>query len=227
MSVAVITGSAGLIGTEAARQFTGKGLTVVGVDNDMRRQFFGEAASTRWARNHLETTLSGYRHVDAVSRDEDALRGVFAAYKHDIAVVIHTAAQPSHDWAARDPVTDFTVNANGTLNVLRMTQQYCPDAPFIFCSTNKVYGDTPNRLPLIEFETHWEVSPEHPYAEHGIDESMSIDASRSEEHTSELQSRQYLVCRLLLGKKHRRRRGGPWLAAARHWHRQRAPAAAA
>jgi CDP-paratose 2-epimerase len=177
MGVAVITGSAGLIGAEAARQFTGKGLTVVGVDNDMRRQFFGDNASTRWARNHLETTLSGYRHVDADIRDEDAMRGVFATYKHDIAVVIHTAAQPSHDWAARDPVTDFTVNANGTLNLLRMTQQYCPDAPFIFCSTNKVYGDTPNRLPLIELETRWEVSPEHPYAEHGIDESMSIDAS--------------------------------------------------
>ena len=95
----------------------------------------------------------------------------------DIAVVIHTAAQPSHDWAARDPATDFTVNANGTLNLLNMTRQYCPDAPFIFTSTNKVYGDTPNRLPLVEQATRWEVSPEHQYAEHGIDESMSIDAS--------------------------------------------------
>ena len=177
MSIAVITGSAGLIGAEAARQFTGKGLTVVGVDNDMRRHFFGDDASTRWARNFLETTLPGYRHVDADIRDEDAMRRVFAAYKRDIAVVIHTAAQPSHDWAARDPVTDFTVNANGTLNLLRMTRQYCPDAPFIFCSTNKVYGDTPNRLPLVELETRWEISPEHPYAEHGIDESMSIDAT--------------------------------------------------
>ena len=177
MSVAVITGSAGLIGAEAARQFAGKGLTVVGVDNDMRRRFFGDDASTRWARNHLETTLPGYRHVDADIRDEDAMRQVFATYKRDIAVVIHTAAQPSHDWAARDPVTDFTVNANGTLNLLLMTRQYCPDAPFIFCSTNKVYGDTPNRLPLVELETRWELSPEHPYAEHGIDESMSIDAS--------------------------------------------------
>jgi CDP-paratose 2-epimerase len=177
MSVAVITGSAGLIGAEAARQFAGKGLTVVGIDNDMRRRFFGDDASTRWARDYLERTLPGYRHVDADIRDEDAMRQVFATYKRDVAVVIHTAAQPSHDWATRDPVTDFTVNANGTLNLLLLTRQYCPDAPFIFCSTNKVYGDMPNRLPLIELETRWEISPEHPYAEHGIGESMSIDAS--------------------------------------------------
>jgi CDP-paratose 2-epimerase len=177
MSVAVITGSAGLVGAEAARHFAGKGLTVIGVDNDMRRRFFGDDASTRWARNHLETELSDYRHVEADIRDEDAMRQVFANYGRDIAVVIHTAAQPSHDWAARDPATDFTVNANGTLNLLLMTRHYCPDAPFIFCSTNKVYGDTPNRLPLIELATRWEVTPEHPYAKHGIDESMSIDAS--------------------------------------------------
>jgi CDP-paratose 2-epimerase len=177
MSVAVITGSTGLIGAEATRLFADKGLAVVGVDNDMRRHFFGDDASTQWARDHLEKTLPEYRHVDADIRDEDAMRQVFATYKGDIAVVIHTAAQPSHDWAARDAVTDFTVNANGTLNLLLMTRQYCPDAPFIFCSTNKVYGDAPNRLPLIELETRWEVAPEHPYAKHGIDESMSIDAS--------------------------------------------------
>jgi CDP-paratose 2-epimerase len=150
MSVAVITGSAGLIGAEAARHFAGKGLAVVGIDNDMRRRFFGDDASTRWARDSLERTLQGYRHIDADIRDEDAMRRVFATYKRDIGVVIHTAAQPSHDWAARDPITDFTVNANGTLNLLLMTRQYCPDAPFIFCSTNKVYGDAPNRLPLTE-----------------------------------------------------------------------------
>jgi CDP-paratose 2-epimerase len=177
MSVAVITGSAGLIGAEAARLFTDKGLTVVGIDNDMRRLFFGDDASTRWARDYLERTLQGYRHFEDDIRDQDAMRRVFATYKRDIAVVIHTAAQPSHDWAARDPVTDFTVNANGTLNLLLMTRQYCPDAPFIFCSTNKVYGDTPNRLPFIELATRWELSPDHPYFKHGIDESMSVDAS--------------------------------------------------
>jgi CDP-paratose 2-epimerase len=177
MSVAIITGSAGLVGAEAARLFADKGLTVIGVDNDMRRRFFGDDASTRWARNQLERTLPRYRHVDADIRDEDAMRRLFATYKREIAVVIHTAAQPSHDWAARDPITDFTVNANGTLNLLLMTKQYCADAPFIFCSTNKVYGDTPNRLPLVELATRWELSPEHPYAKHGIDESMSIDAT--------------------------------------------------
>jgi CDP-paratose 2-epimerase len=177
MSVAIITGSAGLIGGEAVRQFAAKGLTVVGVDNDMRRRFFGDEASTRWARTHHENTVPGYRHVDADIRDEAAMRKLFDSYKRDIAVVIHTAAQPSHDWAARDPVTDFTVNANGTLNLLLMTREYCPEAPFIFCSTNKVYGDTPNRLPLIELETRWELSPEHKWAEHGIDETMSIDNS--------------------------------------------------
>ncbi len=177
MSIAIITGSAGLIGAEAARHFAGLGLTVIGIDNDMRRRFFGEDASTRWSRNVLETQFKNYRHVDADIRDAAAVREVFARYRRDVALVIHTAAQPSHDWAARDPVTDFTVNANGTLNLLLMTREFCPEAPFIFCSTNKVYGDRPNTLPLVKHATRWELAPDHPYAEHGIDESMSIDAS--------------------------------------------------
>src|SRR5262249_23157612 len=174
---AVITGSAGFIGAEAARQFAGKGFTIFGIDNDMRRRFFCDDASTRWARKDLQAPLPRFPHVDADISDDNTPRQGIATYNRDIAVVIHTAAQPSHDWAARDPLTDFTVNANGTLNLLLMTRQYCPDAPFIFCSTNKVYGDTPNRLPLIELSTRWELSPEHPYAAHGIDESMSIDGS--------------------------------------------------
>jgi CDP-paratose 2-epimerase len=177
MSIAIVTGSAGLIGAEAVRQFAGKGLTVIGIDNDLRRRFFGEDASTRWARANLEQTVPGYRHVEADIRDEAAIRAVFARYGRDVSVVVHTAAQPSHDWAARDPLTDFTVNANGTLNLLMLTRTFCAEAPFIFCSTNKVYGDTPNRLPLVERETRWELAPDHRYAEHGIDESMSIDAS--------------------------------------------------
>jgi CDP-paratose 2-epimerase len=177
MSIAIITGSAGLIGAEAARHFAGLGLTVIGIDNDMRRRFFGDDASTRWSRNVLETRFKNYRHVDADIRDAAAIREAFARYRRDIALVIHTAAQPSHDWAARDPVTDFTVNANGTLNLLLMTREFCPEAPFIFCSTNKVYGDRPNTLPLVKHATRWELAPDHPYAEHGIDESMSIDAS--------------------------------------------------
>jgi CDP-paratose 2-epimerase len=177
MSIAIVTGSAGLIGAEAARHFAGLGLTVIGIDNDMRRRFFGDDSSTRWSRSALETGLKNYRHVDADIRDVSAMREVFARYGSDIALVTHTAAQPSHDWAARDPVTDFTVNANGTLNLLLMAREFCPEAPFMFCSTNKVYGDRPNTLPLVERDTRWELAPDHPYAEHGIDESMPIDAS--------------------------------------------------
>lgn len=125
----------------------------------------------------LEQSLRGCKHVEADIRDEGAVRAMFARYGRDIAVVIHTSAQPSQDWAARDSLTDFTVNANGTLNLLMMARAFCPDATFIFCSTNKIYGDTPNRLPLVEGDTRWELAPEHPYAEHGIDESMSVDAS--------------------------------------------------
>ena len=178
MTVAIITGSAGLIGAEATRFFAGKGLQVVGLDNDMRRYFFGAEASTAWSRKRLEEEVAGYVHHAVDIRDEAAVDRVFREYRNDIGVVIHTAAQPSHDWAAKEPRTDFTVNANGTLNLLEATRQHCPDAAFIFTSTNKVYGDLPNNLPLVERETRWEVEPGHPFAAHGIDESMSIDQSK-------------------------------------------------
>jgi CDP-paratose 2-epimerase len=177
MGIALITGSAGLIGAEAARFFSNRGLDIIGIDNDMRRLFFGNDASTQWSRAALETELPRYRHNDSDIRDQAAVQNLFSNFGRNIVVVIHTAGQPSHDWAARDPVTDFTVNANGTLTLLEATRQYCPDAPFIFCSTNKVYGDTPNRLPMVEQDRRWEVAPEHPLARHGIDETMSIDAS--------------------------------------------------
>ncbi len=137
--------------------------------------FFGEDASTNWNRHQLEQELGRrYRHYDIDIRDSQQVLSVFQEYNADIALVIHTAAQPSHDWAARDPQIDFTVNANGTLNLLEATRQYAPDAPFIFTSTNKVYGDTPNYLPLIEHDLRWEIEPEHTYA-NGIREDMSID----------------------------------------------------
>ena len=177
MSVALITGSAGLIGSEAAAFFHEQGFDVVGIDSDMRAYFFGPEASTAPQRKRLERGLKRYRHINGDIRDLDAMGKVFHEYAGDIGVIIHTAAQPSHDWASREPLTDFTVNANGTLNLLELTRQHCPDAVFIFTSTNKVYGDTPNRLPLVEKETRWEVEPSHPFAEHGIDESMSIDNS--------------------------------------------------
>ncbi|MFI5184704.1 MAG: NAD-dependent epimerase/dehydratase family protein, partial [Vicinamibacteria bacterium] len=173
--VALVTGAAGLIGAEAVRVFAQRGLTVVGIDNDMRSVFFGPEGSTQWQRETLERSIPGYRHVDADIRDEAAIRREFARYGRDIAVVIHCAAQPSHDWAATSPATDFTVNANGTLTLLEAARHHSPDAVFIFTSTNKVYGDRPNSLPLVELETRYEVAREHPFAAHGIDESMSID----------------------------------------------------
>jgi CDP-paratose 2-epimerase len=175
MDIALITGSAGLIGSQAAEHFAGLGLTVVGIDNDMRKEFFGNDSSTAWMATSLQERLGDrYVHADLDIRDRQAVEQLFTTYGTDIKVVIHTAAQPSHDWAARDPFTDFDVNAVGTLNMMENTRQHCPKATFIFTSTNKVYGDTPNRLPLIEHETRWEIDPSHEYND-GIGEDMSID----------------------------------------------------
>jgi len=176
MSVAVVTGSAGLIGSEAVRHFAGLGLDVVGIDNDMRREFFGPEASTAWNVVRLTSELGdAYSHHNVDIRDRAELGRIFARYGRNIALVVHTAAQPSHDWAVRDPYTDFDINATGTLNVLQNVRQHCIEAPFIHCSTNKVYGDRPNSLPLTEQETRWEIDPAHPYAD-GIAEDMPIDA---------------------------------------------------
>ncbi|GAA1394743.1 NAD-dependent epimerase/dehydratase family protein [Catellatospora coxensis] len=177
MSVALVTGSAGLIGSEAARHFAGLGMHVVGLDNDMRKYFFGEDGSTAWSLVNLTSKLGdSYTHYDVDIRDRDVLNKIFERYGKDISLVIHTAAQPSHDWAAKEPFTDFDVNAVGTLNVLEYTRQHCPDAAFIFCSTNKVYGDTPNRLPLVEQDTRYEIDANHQFA-NGITEDMTIDNS--------------------------------------------------
>ena len=175
MSVCIITGSTGLIGSEATKFFANEGFYVVGIDNDMRKYFFGNEASTEWNKNKLENELGKkYSHHNVDIRNFDQLKKIFHKYNSDIKLVIHTAAQPSHDWAAKEPFTDFTVNANGTLNMLEATRQICNETPFIFTSTNKVYGDTPNRLPLIEEEARWEIAPDHKYNP-GIDEGMSID----------------------------------------------------
>jgi CDP-paratose 2-epimerase len=177
MSIAIVTGSAGLIGSEATRYFAEQGLHVVGIDNDMRARFFGEEASTTWNRQRLEADLGQkYTHQSIDIRDGDAINTLFSRYGKQIKLVVHTAAQPSHDWAARDPKTDFGVNANGTLNLLEAVRHICPEAVFIFTSTNKVYGDAPNRLPLIEQETRWEIDPKHKYVG-GISEDFSIDQS--------------------------------------------------
>jgi CDP-paratose 2-epimerase len=175
VSVAVITGSSGLIGAQATLHFGGLGLELVGIDNDMRSVFFGPDASTAWTRERLQSSLgTRYHHVDVDIRDREAILGIFARYGSSIELVVHTAAQPSHDWAAREPFTDFDINAVGTLNVLEATRLHAPEATFIFTSTNKVYGDQPNSLPLVELETRWEIEPGHTYAA-GIREDMSID----------------------------------------------------
>lgn len=178
MSVAIVTGSSGLIGSETVKFLHEKGMDVVGVDNDMRSYFFGSDASTKWNTAKLTDSLSRFSHRAVDVRDEPGINALFSEFGSDISLVVHTAAQPSHDWAAREPLTDFTVNANGTLVMLEATRKHAPDAVFLFTSTNKVYGDTPNDLPLIETETRWECDPSHPFAEHGIDESMSIDQSK-------------------------------------------------
>lgn len=175
MNIALVTGAGGLIGSEAVEFFANKFDVVVGIDNNMRSYFFGEAASTDWNRARLQNTLDNYRHYAADIRDVSALEKIFQEYGDDVKLVVHTAAQPSHDWAAREPFTDFSVNATGTLNLLEMTRQHCPQAVFIFTSTNKVYGDNPNFLPLVELETRWEIDPSHPYYANGIDEQLSID----------------------------------------------------
>jgi CDP-paratose 2-epimerase len=178
MSIVVVTGSAGLVGSETARHFARQGHEVLGIDNDMRAAFFGPEASTAWNRDRLARELGrSYRHEHVDIRDREAVERIFRDRGREIALVVHTAAQPSHDWAARDPHTDFGVNALGTLVLLEATRRHAPEAVFIFTSTNKVYGDLPNALPLEERETRWEIAPGHRF-ERGIDESMSIDASK-------------------------------------------------
>lgn len=176
MSITIITGSAGLIGSACAKYFAKHGHDIVGIDNDMRAYFFGNIASTKATQQYLNSVLRSYIHKDCDIRDIASLQSIFDYYGNSIAAVIHTAAQPSHDWAAREPVTDFTINAQGTLNLLESTRKYCPEAVFIYTSTNKVYGDRPNSLPLIETPTRWEIDSNHRFYQ-GIDETMPIDQS--------------------------------------------------
>jgi CDP-paratose 2-epimerase len=176
MSVAIITGSSGLVGSEAVRYFASLGMEVVGIDNDMRARFFGESASTHWMTERLKREVAGFCHYNTDIRNAEQIDRIFEEYGGEIELVIHAAAQPSHDWAAGEPVTDFTVNANGTSVMLEATRRFAPEAVFIYMSTNKVYGDRPNQLPLVERETRWELDPAHQYAR-GIPETMSIDGT--------------------------------------------------
>ena len=177
MSTAIVTGSGGLVGSESVQHFIEAGYDVVGLENDMRAQFFGPSASTSHTTERLLRTFGeSFQSLEIDIRDVDAVDRVFARHSRSLELVIHTAAQPSHDWAASDPQMDFAVNANGTLNLLEATRRHAPSATFIFCSTNKVYGDLPNHLPLIDLGSRLELPADHRYFA-GIDTSMSIDAS--------------------------------------------------
>ncbi len=170
---ALVTGSSGLIGSESVGHLCSNGYEVIGIDNNLREFFFGKEASTHWNTARLSKLYSNnFKALNIDIRDYDKLKTIFKDISFDL--IIHAAAQPSHDWAAKDPQTDFSVNANGTLNLLELTKNYRPNATFIFTSTNKVYGDNPNKLPLTELATRYEIPQENKYW-HGIDEDMSID----------------------------------------------------
>jgi CDP-paratose 2-epimerase len=176
MGTAIVTGSGGLVGSESVRHLVEAGWDVIGIENDMRARFFGPEASTARTTEHLVATYPEFRSLELDVRDADGVARVFARHSKDVELVIHTAAQPSHDWAAREPQTDFGVNANGTLNLLEAARRHAADATFVLISTNKVYGDLPNALPLEELETRLELRADHPYFD-GIDTSMSLDRS--------------------------------------------------
>lgn len=170
--VVLITGSAGLIGSEAVRFFADKGFSIIGIDNDARKYFFGLAASTSWNKRKLKREIRDYVHYHVDIRNQKKIEDIFKSRNIDL--IIHAAAQPSHDWAAKEPLTDFTINALGTMILLEAYRKFTPDAVFIFTSTNKVYGDNPNKLPLVELKTRFELSKDHRYYK-GIDETMSLD----------------------------------------------------
>ncbi len=170
----LITGSTGLIGSQAARFFCSKGFAVHGVDNNLRQYFFGADGDTRWMLHKLLKEQKRYTHHAVDIRDEQKISDLFKQRRFDL--IIHAAAQPSHDWAVKEPLTDFSINATGTLILLECMREYAKESVFIFTSTNKVYGDTPNTLPLIEKKTRWELPTNHRYYQ-GIDESMTIDQS--------------------------------------------------
>ena len=174
MNIALITGSCGLVGSESSIFFSKKKFKILGIDNNKRKFFFGKDGDIGWIKKNLKKNLPNYTHLNVDIRNFSALKNIFLKNRKNIKVIIHAAAQPSHDWAKSKPFIDFDINAKGTLNLLELTKKYCPNAPFIFMSTNKVYGDNPNNLPLIEKKKRWEIKKNHRYNS-GIDETMSID----------------------------------------------------
>ena len=174
MSVAIITGSTGLVGSETVNFFHDKGFDVVGIDNNLRKFFFGKNGSTNWVKSKLLKRNKNFVNFNLDIRNFDKLNKIFKKYSKKISIIIHCAAQPSHDYGKNYPFLDFNVNATGTLNLLELTKKYCPNAPFIFMSTNKVYGDNPNKLKIIEKKTRWELKKTDKNFK-GIKEDFSID----------------------------------------------------
>ncbi len=174
MSIVIITGSSGLVGSEAVGFFSKKGFDVIGIDNNLRKFFFGEDGSTLWLKSKLLKTNKKFKNFSIDVRNFNGLGKVFKKYSRNISLIVHCAAQPSHDYGKNFPIIDFNVNATGTLNLLELTKKYCPQAPFIFMSTNKVYGDNPNKLKIEEKKTRWEIKKTDKYFR-GIDEQFSID----------------------------------------------------
>ena len=174
MSIVIITGSSGLVGSEAVNFFSKKGFDVIGIDNNLRKFFFGLDGSTSWIKKKIIKENINYSHFNTDIRNYEDLKKIFSKYKKNISLIIHCAAQPSHDYGKNYPIIDFDVNAKGTLNLLELTKSYCPNAPFIFMSTNKVYGDNPNKLKIIEKAKRYELKKKDIYYK-GINETLTID----------------------------------------------------
>lgn len=174
MPAAVVTGSGGLVGSAVTRRLIEDGFDVIGIDNDARSSFFGAQASTRAVSEGLDSDNDAFHWAEVDIRDRDGIEHAFREARGPIELIVHAAAQPSHDWAASDPEADFTINANGTLNMLEVARAHALDATFAHLSTNKVYGDAPNHLPLLETDSRLELPREHRWFD-GIDTSMSID----------------------------------------------------
>ena len=174
MSIVIITGSTGLVGSESVNFFSDKGFDVVGIDNNLRQFFFGKDGSTKWIKSRLLKRNKKFRNYNIDIRNTFGLEKIFRKYNKNIKLILHCAAQPSHDYGKNFPIIDFNINATGTLNLLELTKKFCSDAPFIFMSTNKVYGDNPNKLNFTEKKTRWELKKSDKYYS-GIDENFSID----------------------------------------------------
>ena len=175
MSIILITGSSGLVGSESVNFFSKKGFDVIGIDNNLRKFFFGNEASTNNIKKQLLKKNKKFKHYNTDIRNYVGLEKIYKKFKKNISLIIHCAAQPSHDYGKNFPILDFNVNAAGTLNLLELTKKHCPNAPFIFMSRNKVYGDNPNRLNIIEKKNRWELKKNDKYFK-GIDEKFSIDS---------------------------------------------------